>query len=363
MGIYLGFGEIMMRIAPEGRLRLEQALPGRVGVTYAGAEANVCVSLARLGEKARFATALPKSPLAEPVRAVLGGHGVELSALYREQGRLGVFFFEYGADRRPANVIYDREWSAIALAAPAEYDFEGLLAGAGWLHISGITPALSENAFLSTLELARKAKAARVPVSCDLNFRGKLWGWKSGVPAQALARECMAEILPNVDLLLGSPEGAAIMLGAGAEGTKIENGRFDAEAVGRTAGEIARRFRNLARIGFTLRECVSAVHNNFGGMFFDAKTGKAFFAPLEPDGNPGLYEIRDIVDPLGAGDAFAAGLIKALNDASLSDPQRAIGFAAASGCLKHSIYGDFSLAGREEIEELARGRPRGSVSR
>lgn len=363
MGIYLGFGEIMMRVAPEGRLRLAQALPGKVGVTYAGAEANVCVSLARLGEEARFATALPESPLAEPVRAVLGGHGVELRALYRERGRLGVFFFEYGADRRPAEVIYDREGSAIALAAPSEYDFEGALAGAGWLHISGITPALSENAFLSVLELARRAKAARVPVSCDLNFRGKLWGWKPGVPAQSLARECMARIMPNVDLLLGSAEGAAIMLDAGAEGTEIRNGRFDAEAVERTARETARRFKNLARIGFTLRECVSAVHNNFGGMLFDAKEDKAFFAPLDASGRPVLYEIRDIVDPLGAGDAFAAGLIKALNDAEFSDPQRAIAFAAAAGCLKHSVHGDFNLVGRDEIEGLALGRRRGSVSR
>ncbi len=353
----------MMRIAPAGRLRLNQAMPGQVGVTFAGAEANVCVSLARLGEKARFFTALPKSPLAEPVAAVLGGHGVELCALYRERGRLGVFFFEYGADRRPANVVYDREASAIALAQPGEYDFDGALAGAGWLHISGITPALSENAYRATRELARKAKAARVPVSCDLNFRGKLWGWRPGTSAQALARECMGEILKSVDLLFGSPEGAAVMLGVDAEGAKLENGRFDAAAVQRVARETAERFPSLSRVAFTLRECVSAVHNNFSGMLYETGTKRAGFAPLDASGQPSVYEIRDIVDPLGAGDAFAAGLIKALNDSVAADPDGAIAFATAAGCLKHSIYGDFNLAGCEEIQDLARGGARRSVSR
>src|SRR5882757_1928416 len=174
--MFLAFGEIMMRVATPGHLRFRQALPGSVDVTFAGAEANVCASLAMFGTKARFVTALPRNAITESLTAVLRGLGVDTDQiLWRDSGRLGVYFLETGANQRGSVVIYDRDHSAVSQAGPEEYDFDKLLAGIEWVHVTGITPSLGENAFRSTLALIQRAKSKGLPTSCDLNFRAKLW--------------------------------------------------------------------------------------------------------------------------------------------------------------------------------------------
>src|SRR5438067_233674 len=196
----LAFGEIMARIAPPGRLRWGQALPGAVNVTWGGGEANVCASLAMFGQQARYLTALPRTPIAEAIVATLRGLGVDTDyILWRKDGRLGLYFVEVGANQRGSTVIYDRAGSAVSLAASQEYDFDAALAGVTRLHITGITPAISEAAFGANLALAQQAKKAGAVVSCDLNFRKKLWSWRPGTSPKTLARECMAQLLPFVD--------------------------------------------------------------------------------------------------------------------------------------------------------------------
>ena len=360
----LGFGEIMMRIAPEGRLRFRQALPGRMEVTWGGGEANVCVSLALLGDPVRYLTALPRTPITESLVDSLRGFGVDTSPiLFSKKGRLGIYFLETGANQRSSIVIYDREGSSIALAAPEDYDFDAALAGVTWVHLTGITPALSENAYRATLALAQRAKAAGAVVSCDLNYRKKLWTWRPGTPPHALARECMTQLLQQVALVIANEEDAKDVLGLEAEGTSIETGRIHAVAYEAVAREIVRRFPNVARVAFTLRESLSADHNNWGGMLYDAAGGRAFFAPLDGDGRYRPYEIRNIVDRVGGGDSFGAGLIHALRSEKYRAPQDAIRFAAAASCLKHSIASDFNYVSEDEVAALMSGSGSGRVRR
>ena len=362
--MFLAFGEIMARIAPQQRLRWRQAVPGRVEVTWGGGEANVCASLAMLGDSVRYLTALPRQPIARSLVATLRGLGVETDhILWREQGRLGLYFVEMGADQRGSTVLYDREDSAIFLAAPAEYDFDAALSGVHWLHVTGITPAISENAFRSNIELVQRAKRAGASVSCDLNFRKKLWNWRPGVSSRQLARECMSQVLGHVDLVIGNEEDAADVLDIHAEGTNVAQGKINAKAYEQVAREIVRRFPHVARVAITLRESISADHNNWGGMLFDAAGGEAFFAPRSKAGDYSPYAIRDIVDRVGAGDSFAAGLLHAIHSSDFATPDRAIEFAVAASCLKHSIHGDFNYVTREEIAALAAGNATGRVQR
>ncbi len=362
--MYLTFGEIMMRIAPAGNLRFRQTMPGSVDVTFSGAEANVCASLALLGEQARFLCALPDTAITQALMSVLRGLGIDTSCmLMREEGRLGIYFLETGANQRSSNVIYDRSGSAISLAAPGEYDFDAALDGVHWVHITGITPSLSENAHLSTLELAKRAKAKGASVSCDLNFRKKLWKWKPGHSNKELARESMATILPYVDVAIGNEEDASDVLGIEAEGTSVEAGQINAQAYEDVARRIVELFPNMSRVAITLRESISACHNNWGAMLFDVAEDQAFFAPLDADGNYAPYEIRDIVDRVGGGDSFGGGLIHALNSDEYSSPDMAIRFAVASSCLKHSIKGDFNYVTRDEVAGLVKGQASGRVRR
>ena len=362
--MYLTFGEIMMRICPEGFLRFRQAMPGKVEVTFAGGEANVCASLALFGEDTRYLSALPGHAIAQSLIATLKGLGIDTShLLLRDVGRLGIYFVEAGANQRSSNVIYDRDATAISLAAPEEYDFEAALQGVHWVHITGITPSLSEQAFLSTLELAKKSKALGATVSCDLNFRKKLWKWKAGTSGKALAQECMGQILPYVDLVIGNEEDAADVLGIEAEGTSVEAGQINAGAYESVARTILQRFPNINRVAITLRESLSASHNNWGAMLFDKAADQAFFAPLDAQGDYRPYEIRNMVDRVGGGDSFGAGLIHALNSEDYGQPADAIRFAVAASCLKHSIKGDFNYVNREEVIALAQGQASGRVRR
>jgi 2-dehydro-3-deoxygluconokinase len=362
--MFLAFGEVMARIAPPGLLRWRQALPGAVQVTWGGGEANVCASLALLGQKARYLTALPRTPVAEALVGTLRGLGVDTEhILWRKEGRLGLYFVEGGANQRGSTVIYDRSASAISLAGPEEYDFQAALAGVKWLHVTGITPAISESAARANLALVQQAKAAGANVSCDLNFRKKLWNWQPGTEPKALARRCLAQVLPHVDLVIANEEDAADVLDIHAEGTDVTSGRIHAAAYTRVAQRIVEQFSNVSRVAITLRESHSADHNDWGAMLHDVASRRSHFAPLSPGGDYRPYEIRDIVDRVGGGDSFAAGLLYGLNSADFSAPDKAIAFAAAASCLKHSIQGDFNYTTREEVAALMAGNATGRVQR
>lgn len=362
--MYLTFGEIMMRVAPEGFLRFRQALPGKVDVTFAGAEANVCAALALLGADTRYVTALPDTSITQALLAVLRGLGIDTSdTLLREEGRLGIYFLETGANQRSSNVIYDRSGSAISLASPHEYDFDAALGGVHWVHVTGITPSLSEEAFLSTLALVKRAKGRGATVSCDLNFRKKLWRWRPGTEPKALARECMATVLPFVDLVVGNEEDASDVLGIEAAGTTVELGQINAAAYEQVARTIVARFPNVSRVAITLRESLSASHNNWGGMLFDVAEDRAFLAPVDESGQYRPYEIRSIVDRVGGGDSFSAGLVFALNSEEYGTPDMAVRFAVAASCLKHSVEGDFNYVSKQEVAALVAGQASGRVRR
>ncbi len=360
----LTFGEIMMRISPESHLRFRQSMPGKVDITFAGAEANVCASLAMLGAEARYLTALPDNQISECVIATLKGLGIDTgSILLFKKGRLGIYFVETGANQRSSNVVYDREGSSISLAEPGDYDFDGAMAGMDWLHITGITPALSESAYLSVLQAVRKAKERNMKVSCDLNFRKKLWRWKKGYKPEELARECIASILPSVNLVIANEEDAKDCLGIEAKGTSVEKGQINASAYEYVARKIIMQFPDVEKVAFTLRENISADYNRWGGMLFNRSEDRAYFAPLNDAGEYAPYHIRDIVDRVGGGDSFSAGLIYALNSDDLQKPEKAVGFATSAGCLKHSIKGDFNYVTRQEIESLLKGSVSGRVRR
>lgn len=362
--MFLAFGEVMMRVTPPGLMRFRQALPGALDCSFGGGEANVCASLAIFGRKTRYLTALPKHAIADTVIGTLRGLGIDTHCiLRRDTGRLGIYFLEGGANQRSSKVIYDREQSAVSLASPEEYDFDAALDGVSRLHVTGITPALSENAFHGTLELVRAAKSSGVTVSCDLNFRKKLWRWQPGTDAASLARRCMSQILPFVDLAVGNEEDAEKVLGIRAKDTSVEHGKIDAAAYQAVARQVHALFPNIRQVAITLRESISADHNNWGAMLFDAEANQTFFAPLDEDGNYRPYEIRNIVDRVGAGDSFAAGLIQALDREDHADSASAIRFAVAASCLKHSIPGDMNYSTLDEVRALAAGQTSGRVQR
>jgi 2-dehydro-3-deoxygluconokinase len=362
--MFLAFGEIMGRIAPPGQLRWRQALPGSVNVTWGGGEANVCASLAMFGAQARYLTALPATPITEAVVATLRGLGVDTSPLlWRKEGRFGLYFVEVGANQRGSTVVYDRAHSAISLAESGEYAFDRALQGVKWLHVTGITPAISAAAYRANLALVQQAKQAGVTVSCDLNFRKKLWNWREGTAPKALARQCMAELLPHVDLVIANEEDAADVLDIHAAGTDVSAGHIDANAYEQVAKQIVARFPNVSRVAITLRESHSADHNDWGAMLYEAGIQRSYFAPLDSRGEYQPYEIRNIVDRVGAGDSFAAGLLYALNSADFASPDKAIAFAVAASCLKHSVQGDFNYVTREEVVALLQGNASGRVQR
>lgn len=362
--MFLAFGEIMARICPADRLRWRQVLPGQVEVTWGGGEANVSASLAMFGLPARYATALPRHPISESLVTTLRGLGVDTSQiLWRKSGRLGLYFVEVGANQRGSTVLYDRDYSAISLATPEEYDFAKILGGVKWLHVTGITPAISENACRTNLALVSQARQAGVTVSCDLNFRKKLWNWRPGTAAKDLARECMTQVLQHVDVVIANEEDAADVLGIHAPETDVTSGQINAAGYEHVAREIVKRFPSVSRVAITLRESLSADHNNWGAMLFDRGEDRAYLAPLGPDGGYQPYEIRDIVDRVGAGDSFAAGLIYGLNSSEFKSPGEALAFAVAASCLKHSIQGDFNYVTKDEVIALMKGNASGRVQR
>lgn len=352
----------MGRLAAPGNLRLRQTR--NLEVTYAGAEASVAASICNYGGKARYVTALPKHALAEATLDTVRSVGIDTDFILRtDDGRLGLYFLETGANQRPSNVVYDRADSAISITQADQYDWKGIFNGAQWLHLSGITPALSKNAAEATLVAAKEAKAAGASVSIDLNFRGKLWKWDPSKSAHELAQETMRGILPFVDVVVGNEEDCHDVLGIQAGDTDVHSGTLDTSRYPDVARQVAKQFPNLSKIAITLRESLSASHNNWGAMLYDAKSDQPFYAPLNDEGNYQAYQIRNIVDRVGGGDSFAAGLIFAMTTPELNDTQTTVDFAVAASCLKHSIKGDFNYSTRAEVEKLMGGNASGRVVR
>lgn len=356
------FGELMGRMSAPGNLRLRQTRTFET--TYSGAEASVAASICHFGGQARYVTVLPKNTLADAALDSVRALGVDTQYILRtEEGRLGLYFLETGANQRPSHVIYDRTDSAIAITAADRYDWDAVFSDAQWLHLSGITPALSRNAADATLVAAQKAKAAGAQVSIDLNFRGKLWRWDAARTAQELAQDTMRTILPWVDMVMANEEDCHAVLGILAGDTDVHSGVLDTSRYPEVARQVVQQFPNIGKVAITLRESISASHNNWGAMLYDAVSDQAFFAPLDRDGNYQSYSIKNIVDRVGGGDAFAGGLIFALITPELSAPQTALDYAVAASCLKHSIQGDVNYSSRSEVEALMGGSVSGRVVR
>jgi 2-dehydro-3-deoxygluconokinase len=316
-----------------------------------------------LGGESAFVTALPKHAIADGCVRTLKSVGVDTQHILRtDDGRLGLYFVETGANQRPSNVVYDRTGSAVSLTPPEAYDWDAVFADAGWLHISGITPSLSRCAADASLTAVKKAKRSGVTVSCDLNFRKKLWKWDERLAPRELAEKTMRNLLPFVDVVIGNEGDAEDVLGIHAGASDVEAGQLAIDKYPDVARQIAAQFPNVGKVAITLRESISASHNNWGAILYDSGRGEAVFAPMK-EGQYCPYEIRNIVDRVGGGDSFAAGLIFALSSGGYEADSDAIAFAVAASCLAHSIKGDFNLSSRVEVEALMRGSGSGRVVR
>lgn len=358
------FGEVMLRLAPPDFLRLRQTIPGPLESTFGGGELNVAVSIAFQGGESAWLSPVPDNPITDALEQELRKLNVDPRLLQRtDRGRFGIYFVETGANQRGGTVTYDRSGSAIAECPAADYDWDVALAGAGWLHVTGITPAISAHAADAALAAVTAAKEKNLTVSCDLNFRKKLWTWQPGTSPVELARTTMRGLMPYIDVVIANEEDADLALGIRAQNTDVESGHLDVAAYEGVARQIVEAYPNVGKVAITLRESLSATHNNWGAMLYDRDSDHADFAPLDEAGNYQPYEIRNIVDRVGAGDSFAGGLIFALTTEGLSEPATALRYAVAASCLKHSIKGDFNYATRSEIEALMGGAAHGRVSR
>ncbi len=300
------FGEVMLRLAPPEFLRLSQVMPGSLEATFGGGELNVAVSVAIQGGNSAFLTVLPDNPITDAFVMELRKLGVCDELVMRsKQGRFGIYFVETGANQRAGTVTYDRDGAAIAMARPEDYDWNKAFDGANWLHITGITPALSESAAKATRLGLENARKRGLTISCDLNFRKKLWRWKPGTSPVELARETMRSLVPFVDLIIANEEDADLALGIRAEETDVDAGELNIAAYEHVAKRMVSDFPNVQGVAITLRESLSASHNNWGAMFYEAASQKSHFAPATNDGVYTPYEIRNIVDRVGAGDSFA----------------------------------------------------------
>lgn len=340
MGAVVTFGEIMMRLNPEGYRKLLQA--ERLEVSYAGGEANVAVSLANYGQKSVYVTRLPENDLGQCAINELRRFGVDTARIVRGEGRMGLYFVEKGASQRGSKVLYDRAGSAIALSRREDFDWEAILGDADWFHFTGITPALGGELPDICADALRVCKAHGVRVSCDLNYRAKLW-------TREQAGRVMAKLVPYVDVLIANEEDAKDVFGIAAEGTDVQSGTLNYDGYVSVARQLAERF-GCGKVAVTLRGSVSASENNWAGMLFS--DGQAYFSPD--------YRIL-LVDRVGGGDSFGGGLIHALRKGM--DDRSAIGFAVAASCLKQTIEHDFNLVGEKEVLALMAGNASGRVQR
>jgi 2-dehydro-3-deoxygluconokinase len=336
------FGEIMMRLAPPGYQRIVQT--ASYDVTYAGGEANVAASLAQFGYDAYFVTKLPKHEVGQACRCFLQKYGVKTEYIKMEGDRLGVYYLEAGASQRPSKVIYDRKDSAIARVQSGEFDWAAIFAGAELFHITGITPALSDNAAAVSLEAVQAARSAGLTVSCDLNYRKNLWG-----PQQA--NKVMSGLMEFVDIAIANEEDAEKVFGIKAANTDLHSGKIDDAGYREVCRKMVERF-GFKKVAITLRESYSASDNGWSAILYDSAAGQFYKSKK--------YNIH-IVDRVGGGDSFGGGLIYAL--LSGRDNQQAIEFAVAASCLKHTIPGDFNLVSVAEVEALMKGDGSGRVQR
>ncbi len=339
------FGEIMLRLATPERLRFGQT--ASYEATFGGGEANVAVSLARFGEHTQFITRLPQNDLAEACLGELRRQGVDTSAIIRGGERLGIYFLETGATVRPGKVVYDRAHSSMATIQVGMIDWEAVLSEAGWFHFTGITPALSESAAEVCLEAAKTANQMGVPVSCDLNYRKNLWKYGKD------CSEVMPELAKWCDLIIANEEDAEKVFGirpAGFDATATE-GRIDAARFQSVAEQLTQKFPRCKRVAITLRGSINADRNTWGAVLWE---GDQLYTSRR-------YDLTDIVDRVGGGDSFGAGLIYGLDH--YPDPQQALEFAVAASALKHTVKGDFNLVGVDEVEKLMQGDGSGRVAR
>ena len=340
---FLTFGEIMLRLKAPHQERFFQS--PMLEATFGGGEANVAVSLANYGQDVSFLTVLPKNAIADECVKELRKFGVDTNRIVRtDKGRLGIYFLEGGANQLPSKVVYDRAYSAIALAKPGDIDWDAAFAGVDWFHITGITPAISETAMALSLESVKEAKKRGVTVSCDLNFRKNLW--KYGRKAE----EVMGELARYVDVAIANEEDVQKSLGITTD-VVVESGSLDRAKYKALGDKVLAAYPNMQMIAITLRESKSADSNGWAACLNDRDR---FYESRR-------YEINDIVDRVGGGDSFAGGLLYGLN--TYDDRQQALEFAVAASCLKHSILGDFNRVSVSDVEKLMGGDGTGRVQR
>ena len=342
MSRFITFGEIMLRLKSPGHERLFQS--PSLEATFGGGEANVAVALSNFGLDAAFVSALPDNDVGTAAVRELRSFGVSTDHIRRAGDRVGIYYLEIGANQRPSNVVYDRAGSSISTARSGDFNWQEIFSGAEWFHITGITPALSESAAELSIEAVKAAQAAGVTVSCDFNFRGKLWKYGKSAP------EVMGELVKFVDVGIANEEDCQKSLGISA-GVDVESGFLHTDMYAALSNAVMAAYPNLSSIAITLRESRSADTNGWSACLRDKDS---FIVSKK-------YEIADIVDRVGGGDSFASALIYGMNGYESS--QEALDFAVAASCLKHSISGDFNRVSVAEVQKLISGDGSGRVQR
>ncbi|MCI5044320.1 MAG: sugar kinase [Aquisalinus sp.] len=342
MSDFVTFGEIMLRLKTSGHERFFQS--PTFEATFGGGEANVAVALANYGLDAGFITALPDNDIGDAAIRELRSFSVNTEHIIRAGERVGIYYLEAGANQRPSKVIYDRKWSSICEAVPGDFNWDHIFKGVRWFHFTGITPALSQSAADLTLEAVMAAKKAGATISCDFNFRGKLWKYGKTAP------QVMRDLVEYVDVGIANEEDCQKSLGISVD-VDVESGELDHQKYKDLSQKMLETFPNMSAIAITLRESKSADRNGWSACLRNAD---GFFLSRH-------YEITDIVDRVGGGDSFASALIYSLNN--YDDGKEALEFAVAASCLKHSILGDFNRVSVSEVEKLMSGDGSGRVQR
>ncbi len=352
---FLTFGEIMLRLGPPGNKAFCQALPGRLEACFGGAEANAAVVISALGGEASFATVLPEGPIGDACLSALRSRNVGIDSIRRlKDSRMGIYFLEQGACSRPSRVIYDREHSAFALSGKGAVDWDKAMEGTGVFHVSGISPAVSRKACELTVQGLENAKKKGITISVDLNFRSKLWKWDKEKKPEVLARETMTRIVSKADILFGNEEDAQKVFGMKTKGLDLATGSLDPGEYERLVMELSRRFSGLKYIALSLRYSMDASRNLWGGLLYDVGSEVIHFHPAKEGGGFLPMEISSIVDRVGAGDAFAGGILFGLWHMRYL-PAKALAVGVSAGALAHTFPGDWFYSNLDQVEALASG--------